>query len=67
MAEENEIQQANSETRVRVNIGQTAKGAVQINISTETPTVDQSIELMKDAVIKLIAMVKEQGLKLASE
>lgn len=49
---------ANSEeTRVRYGLKQTAKGAIQLDITTEASTVEQAERLMDDGIKRLRALV----------
>jgi hypothetical protein len=56
-----------SETRVRMNASQTAKGAVQLDISTEAPTVEKARELFGQAIDALMAEIKARGLMIAGK
>ncbi|HXK36403.1 MAG TPA: hypothetical protein VJ553_02380 [Candidatus Paceibacterota bacterium] len=53
------------ETRVRLNASQTAKGAVQLDITTEAPTVEKARELFGQAIDALTEEVKRRGFALA--
>ena len=57
----------NEETRVRIGAKQTAKGAIQLDITAEAPTVEKAGELLDGAIKELIAKVRDNGLSLASE
>jgi hypothetical protein len=56
-----------SETRVRLNASQTAKGAVQLDVTTEAPTVEKARELFGQAVDVLMAEIKLRGLLIAGK
>ena len=53
----------NEETRVRMGAKQTAKGAIQLDLTTEAPTVDQAGKLLGEAIDRLLAEVRTRGLK----
>lgn len=57
----------NEETRVRMNASQTAKGAIQLEVTAEAPTVEKARELMGAALDALTDEVKKRGLTLVSE
>ena len=57
----------NEETRVRLGVKQTAKGAIQLDITAEAPTVDEAGILLGKAIVRLIKEVKDQGLKTVDE
>jgi len=52
------------ETRVRMGAKQTGKGAIQLDLTAEAPTVEQAGQLLGDALDKLVATVKEKGFAL---
>lgn len=52
----------NEETRVRIGAKQTAKGAIQLDITAEAPTVDKAGTLLGEAIDRLVKEVKERGL-----
>ena len=52
------------ETRVRLGAKQTARGTIQLDITTEAPTVDQAGRLMGEAVARLRMELATQGLDL---
>lgn len=54
-----------NEQRVRINLSQSAKGAVQFDITAEFPTVDESIQNLSAAVDRTKALCAEKGLILA--
>ena len=53
----------NEETRVRMGAKQTAKGAIQLDITAEAPTVDEAGTLLGEAIKRLVKEIKDQGLK----
>jgi hypothetical protein len=55
------------ETRVRMNVSQTAKGAIQLEVTAEAPTVAKARELLGTAINALTEEVKKRGLTLVSE
>ena len=55
------------ETRVRMAVKQTAKGAIQIDLTAEAPTVEKATELLSKAFDSMVETVHEKGLVLASE
>lgn len=61
MAEENKVTENN--TRTRINLGQTAKGLIQFDITCEYDTVEKSVEMAEKAVIKTKELIKKLGLK----
>ena len=54
------------ETRVRMGAKQTAKGAIQLDLTAEAPTVEKARELLGDAIDALTDEVQKRGLSLAS-
>ena len=42
---------------------QTAKGAIQLDITAEAPTVDEAGTLLGEAIKRLVKEIKDQGLK----
>ena len=54
-------------TRVRLNFKQTAKGAGQMDVTTEAPTVDEASKMMGEAIDSLRKIFNEKGIKEASE
>lgn len=59
------ILEAKSETRVRMNLSQSAKGFFQLEITAEYPTADEAARALGDAIDKARAVCAEKGLKLA--
>lgn len=59
-------QQEKSETRVRINLSQNAKGVVQFDITAEFPTENETVSHLGAAIEKTKAMCAEKGLKLAA-
>ena len=55
-----------NETRVRMNTKQLASGDMQIDVTTESPTVEKSQELMGKAIDALVLEVTAKGFKIAS-
>jgi len=49
------------ETRIRMGAKQTAKGAIQLDLTAEAPTVEQAGQLMEDAIDRLVAVVQRKG------
>jgi hypothetical protein len=56
-----------SETRVRLNASQTAKGLIQLDVSCEAPTVEKARELFGQAIDALTEEVKQRGFALANQ
>ena len=56
-----------SETRVRVSVKQTAKGALQMDLTAEAPTSEQAIELLGVSLDNLKAELSKRGLKTTEE
>lgn len=54
-------------TRVRLNFKQTAKGAGQMDITAEAPTVEEASKMMGEAVDSLRKIFAEKGIKEAKE
>ena len=52
------------ETRVRMSAKQTAKGAIQLDLTAEAPTVDQAGQLLGDALDKLVSTVRAKGFEI---
>ena len=52
------------ETRVRMGARQTAKGSIQLDLTTEAPTVERAGQLMEDAIDRLVGLVQEKGFAL---
>ncbi len=55
------------ETRVRLGVKQTAKGAIQMDITVEAPNVEDAGELLSGAIDRLKKTVTAKGLKTADE
>jgi len=51
------------ETRIRMGAKQTAKGAVQLDLTTEATTVDEAGKLMEQAIPRLKEVVAKNGLQ----
>lgn len=56
-----------TETRVRLGAKQNAKGNIQLDVTTEAPTVDKAGRLMGEAVARLRMELATQGLELVRE
>jgi len=54
-------------TRARLNFKQTSKGAGQMDVTTEAPTVDEASKMMGEAIDSLRKIFNEKGIKEASE
>lgn len=54
-----------SESRVRINLKQSAKGDVQFDITSEFPNENDAVLHLGEAIEKTKAMCVEKGLKLA--
>jgi len=59
------ILEAKSETRVRMNLSQNAKGLVQFEITAEYPTAGEAAAALSDAIDKARAVCEAKGLKMA--
>lgn len=57
--------EAKADTRVRMNLSQTAKGLVQFDITAEFPTPEEAALALGDALDRVKAVCVEKGLKLA--
>lgn len=53
------------ETRIRMGVKQTAKGAIQMDITAEASTVGEAGDLLRGAIDRLVEEVKVSGLKTA--
>ena len=60
------MEEVGGETRVRIGAKQTAKGAIQMDITAEAPTVEKARELLGQAIDALTAEVEARGLSTAS-
>lgn len=56
-----------SETRVRLNASQTAKGAITLDITAEAPTVEKARELFGQAIDALMKEVESRGFALTNK
>ena len=54
-------------TRARLNFKQTAKGAGQMDVTTEAPTVEEASKMMGEAIDSLRNIFKKKCIKEASE
>lgn len=59
------MEEARNESRVRINLKQSAKGDVQFDITSEFQNEDESIQHLSAAIDKVKTMCAEKGLKLA--
>jgi len=59
------ILEAKSETRVRMNLSQSAKGFFQLDITAEFPTAGEAAAALSDAIDKARAVCEAKGLKMA--
>ena len=55
------------ETRVRLGLRQTAKGNIQMDITTEAPTVEKARDLLGQAIDDLTVEVEKRGLAIAHD
>lgn len=55
MEEESTLQK-----RVRINLSQTAKGLVQLDITTESESVEESKKILSEAIDSARAVIKEK-------
>jgi len=55
------------ETRVRINLGLTAKGYGQWEITSEFPTVEQSSDSLSQAIDSVRAVMAAKGIKEAGK
>ena len=55
------------DTRVRMNLTTTAKGKVQLDITAEFPTLEESAKNLDAAIKEAKRIVAENGMELASE
>lgn len=53
------------ETRIRIGVKQTAKGSIQLDLTSEAPTVDEAIKGLSESIDQVRATVAEKGLVLA--
>lgn len=50
-------------TRVRINLSQSAKGLGQLDITAEAPTVEEAKALLSKAIGEARAVMEEKGIK----
>lgn len=62
---ENDMAEGTNESRVRINLSQSAKGAIQFDITSEFPNEDESVLHLGAAIDKVKELCAEKGLKLA--
>lgn len=65
--EEQHNEEKESNTRTRVKLTQSTKGIISWEISAEYDTPEKSIEMLGQAIDKVKTLLKEKGLKEASE
>jgi hypothetical protein len=51
-----------SQKRVRINLSQTSKGLVQLDITTESESVEESKKILSEAIDSARAVIKEKGM-----
>lgn len=51
-----------SQKRVRINLSQTAKGLVQLDITAESESVEESKKILSEAIDSARAVIKEKGM-----
>lgn len=51
-----------SQKRVRINLLQTAKGLVQLDITAESESVEESKKILSEAIDSARAVIKEKGM-----
>lgn len=56
-----------SESRVRMNLVQGAKGEVKFDITAEYPTPEEAERALGDAIDRVKAICRDKGLKLADQ
>ena len=61
------MEEVKSESRVRMNISQNAKGVVQLDVTVEFPTVVEAAAALGKAIDEARLIVSGRGLKLASD
>lgn len=57
--------EANNEQRVRMNVKQSAKGAIQFDITAESTSPEESGKLLGEALDKVKMVIESKGYKLA--
>jgi G:T/U-mismatch repair DNA glycosylase len=56
-----------SETVVRMNASQTAKGLIQLDVSATAPTIEKARELLGQAIDALVKEVESRGFALTNK
>lgn len=51
-----------SQKRVRINLSQTSKGLVQLDITAESESVEESKKILSSAIDSARAVIKEKGM-----
>lgn len=51
-----------SQKRVRINLSQTSKGLVQLDITAESESVEESKKILSEAIDSVRAVIKEKGM-----
>lgn len=51
-----------SQKRVRINLSQTAKGLVQLDITAEAESVEESKKILSEAIDSARAVIREKGM-----
>lgn len=51
-----------SQKRVRINLSQTAKGLVQLDITAESESGEESKKILSEAIDSARAVIKEKGM-----
>lgn len=51
-----------SQKRVRINLSQTSKGIVQLDITAESESVEESKKILSEAIDSARAVIKEKGM-----
>lgn len=51
-----------SQKRVRINLSQTSKGLVQLDIMAESESVEESKKILSEAIDSARAVIKEKGM-----
>ncbi|WP_308510254.1 hypothetical protein [uncultured Treponema sp.] len=51
-----------SQKRVRINLSQTSKGLVQLDITAESESVEESKKILSEAIDSARAVIKEKGM-----
>ena len=51
-----------SQKRVRINLSQTSKGLVQLDITAESESVEESKKILSEAIDSARAVIKKKGM-----